>query len=141
MSRNRRQVTRMIALEITPMIDVVFLLIIFFMTTAQFVAQTRAYLDLPLEAGEQEEEAAEAGLVINLTVDGDIIVASQTVTVDELSDLVNEETARQQSKGSEVTRLLIRADRRADSTQLNEVVSRLQTLGVGVARVATEVPR
>ena len=41
--RNRRKLT---TVEMTPMIDVVFLLIIFFMTTAQFARQTRAEVDL-----------------------------------------------------------------------------------------------
>ncbi|MEC9372838.1 MAG: biopolymer transporter ExbD, partial [Planctomycetota bacterium] len=38
-------------IDITAMIDVVFLLIIFFMTTAQFVKMTRAEVDLPRETG------------------------------------------------------------------------------------------
>ncbi|NCO69562.1 MAG: biopolymer transporter ExbD, partial [Acidobacteria bacterium] len=36
-------------LDLTAMIDVIFLLIIFFMTTAQFVERARAELDLPKE--------------------------------------------------------------------------------------------
>ena len=44
---------RHLAVEITPMIDVVFLLIIFFMVTARFARDTRAELNLPQEKGEQ----------------------------------------------------------------------------------------
>ena len=42
-----RQRRRSVAVDITPMIDVVFLLIIFFMTTAQFAQLTKAEVDLP----------------------------------------------------------------------------------------------
>ena len=50
-----RERSRSLHIEITPMIDVVFLLIIFFMTTAQFARMTRAELSLPVEPGDQEQ--------------------------------------------------------------------------------------
>ena len=75
MKRRGARVQHMIALEITPMIDVVFLLIVFFMTTAQFARVTRTELDLPLEQGEQEEQPEEAGFVVNINADGSIILA------------------------------------------------------------------
>jgi biopolymer transport protein ExbD len=71
-----RQRRDSIAVDITPMIDVVFLLIIFFMTTAQYALLTRTELDLPKEKGEQREEAEEAGLVVNITSDGQLIVSA-----------------------------------------------------------------
>ncbi len=43
-----RHTERGVAVDLTPMIDVVFLLIIFFMTTAQFARLTRADVELPL---------------------------------------------------------------------------------------------
>ena len=53
---------------------------------------------------------------------------------------VGQEAARQADR-SEAVKLLIRADRNADTTHLNRVVTRLKDLGVGLARIATEVPR
>jgi biopolymer transport protein ExbD len=47
-----RQRRDSITVDITPMIDVVFLLIIFFMTTAQYALLTRTELNLPKEKGE-----------------------------------------------------------------------------------------
>ena len=35
---------------------------------------------------------------------------------------------------------MIRADRGGDTGRLNQVIGRLQALGVGAARLATEVP-
>ena len=130
----------MASVDMAPMIDVVFLLIIFFMTTAQFARLTRAEIDLPQEKGEQEEQSEEAGLVINLTDTGEIIVASRTMTLAELEGLVRDEIARSPDGGAGV-KLLLRADRNADTAHLNRLITRLQDLGVGAARVATEVPR
>ena len=123
------------------MIDVVFLLIIFFMVAAQFARITRAELDLPQEKGEQEQAAEEAGLVINLLADGSIVVAERTVGIDELLQIVQEEIDRLPSGDPRNVKLLIRADRNNDTTTLNDLFNRLQSLGVGAARLATEVPR
>ena len=38
-------------------------------------------------------------------------------------------------------KLMIRADRNADTITLNAIIARLQRSGVGAARLATEVPR
>jgi biopolymer transport protein ExbD len=131
---------RLRSIEITPMIDVVFLLIIFFMTTARFAKDTRAELDLPQERGEQQETAEEAGLVVNVTAEGTIIVAQQEVSLDDLEQIVTAEVARMQGRKAEAAKLMIRADRNAPSDRLNLVIARLQRLGVGAARLATEVP-
>ena len=137
----RTQSVRVRSFEITPMIDVVFLLIIFFMTTARFALETRADLDLPKEQGEQQEESEEAGIVINIDETGAIIVDRQTITLDGLERIVIAEVSRLRGRDPEPLKLMIRADRNGDSARLNQVVSRLQRAGVGAARLATEVPR
>ena len=136
-----RQASRTIEIELTPMIDVVFLLIIFFMVAAQFARITRAELDLPQEKGEQEQAAEEAGLVINLLADGSIEVAQRTIGIEELLQIVQEEIDRLPSGDPRNVKLLIRADRNNDTATLNDLFNRLRSLGVGAARLATEVPR
>jgi biopolymer transport protein ExbD len=126
--------------EITPMIDVIFLLIIFFMTTAQVARFTRAEVDLPKERGEQSAETDEAGLVINLTAEGEIIIASRVVDITELESIVRGELRRDPDLPAHQLKLLLRADRNAAAGHLNRLVSLLESLGVGQARLATEVP-
>jgi len=128
---------RVLPLEIAPMIDVVFLLIIFFMTTAQFARITRAELDLPQEPGEQRP-AEEAGVVINVMRDGTLIVNERTVSLPELIVMVEDEMAR--VGGPAGLKLILRADREAPAARMNEVITRLQQLGIYTARVATEIP-
>ena len=136
-----RERNRSLHIEITPMIDVVFLLIIFFMTTAQFARMTRAELALPIEPGEQERAPEEAGLVINLTRAGEIIVSDQTLDLAELEQLVRQEIQLHSDRPARQLKLLIRADKNANSARLNEVVRLLQGMDIGHARLATEVPR
>ncbi len=136
----RAHAERMRSIEITPMIDVVFLLIIFFMATARFAEVTRADLDLPRERGEQQETSDEAGIVVNIEANGQIIVGQRDVTLEELDTLVLDEISRLRGRNPELLKLMIRADRNCDSARLNQIVVRLQKIGVGAARLATETP-
>jgi biopolymer transport protein ExbD len=139
--RARLQRDHVATIDMTPMVDVVFLLIIFFLTTAQFALLTRAAVSLPQERGEQEEQGEEAGLVINLTREGRLIVAARTMTLPELEPLVRDEIRRAPDATAATARVLVRADRDCDTAHLNRLVRHLQEMGVGSARVATEVPR
>jgi biopolymer transport protein ExbD len=132
---------RSVAVDITPMIDVVFLLIIFFMTTAQFAQLTRAEVELPLERGEQQTLAEQAGIVVNITREGQLIVSGRAVSLAKLEAIVRSEIAREPDRPAQQLKLLIRADRDAPAARLNRVVEVLRPLGVGAARLATEVPR
>ena len=126
--------------DITAMIDVVFLLIIFFMTTAQVAQLTRTEIDLPLERGEQLATPDEAGLVINITGDGEIVVASRTIDLVGLEQIVRGELSKDPKELAHELKLILRADRNAAAAHLNRVVALLESLGVGTARLATEVP-
>ncbi len=123
------------------MIDVVFLLIIFFMTTAQVAQLTRTEIDLPLERGDQLTTPDEAGLVINISASGEIIVASRVVGLAELEGIVRSEIRKDPQRPADQLKLLLRADRTVAALYLNRVVRLLESLGVGAARLATEVPR
>ncbi len=131
--------SRELLVELTPMIDVVFLLIIFFMVTSEFARDVRAELDLPKLPGEQQEENEEAGVVVNIDEQGNIIlnVSEDPVTLEELRKqlqvyFITDNTTEQ--------RVLLRADRRASTGRLNEVVRVLHEIGVPAARMGTEIP-
>lgn len=74
-SRNKQD--RLLPVDMTPMIDIVFQLLIFFLTTAQLAQFSRAELDLPQEEGEQTEAVEEAGIIVNLLADGTIQIAGE----------------------------------------------------------------
>ncbi len=125
--------------EMTPMIDIVFLLIIFFMVAAQFAQQARLEMQLPQERGESLKDAQSTGLVINIRKDGAIIldVDSPPITIDSLDEKIKLAIS---SKTAPWESLLIRADQNASSTTLNEVFRLLNKHGLSATRLATEVP-
>lgn len=137
--QGNRQRSRSLLVELTPMIDVVFLLIIFFMVTSEFARDVRAELELPQLPGEQKEQPEEAGLVINIDENGAILlsVSEDPVTLEELRQRLEEAFL---SSGSTGDHVLLRADKRASTTRLNEVVRLLHEVGVGSTRMGTEVP-
>jgi len=119
------------------MVDVVFLLIVFFMTAARFAREQRAPMELPREAGEVEQEEA-AGLVVNLLDDGRIVVQDEAVDGERLETLVLAHLeAGRRGGGATVT---VRADRRGSTDALNGLVRRLEELGVDGVSVGTERP-
>src|SRR5262249_61355982 len=86
---------------VTSMLDINFLLIMFFMMTAQFQKENRAELQLPPEHGEREAEHDEAGLVINITNRGEIVVSHDPITMDELKRRGEAENASRPSGAAE----------------------------------------
>lgn len=129
---------RQLLLELTSMVDIVFLLIIFFMVTSEFARDARAEVDLPLLKGEQVEQSEEAGLFINIDATGNIILSTSEspVTIAQLSDRI--QRLVQQESSPKVT---LRADRNASIIRFNAVIRALNESGVSSARIATEVPR
>ena len=132
----RRPRERQLPLDMTPMIDIVFQLLIFFLVTAQLSQYSRADLDLPEEAGEKTDAATEAGLSINVLADGTYEIASGAVGIDEIRSLASD-LARESEARGETARPLVRADRNAPTSALNLILSTLQKAGIPAVRIAT----
>ncbi|MCI0677365.1 MAG: biopolymer transporter ExbD [Phycisphaerales bacterium] len=138
---NRRQMQRNdFGVVVTSMLDINFLLIMFFMMTAHFQRETHSRLALPQEAGETQPQPDEAGLVINITQAGDIVVSGKTINLQDLRELAQAQVAKLAQDNPAALKLMVRADRNANTQDLNRVVSMLRELGVGTIRIATEVP-
>lgn len=118
--------------DMTPMVDVVFLLLIFFLTTAQMAQSARTQLDLPAEEGEENEDAARSALVVNVDATGAFIVMDDAVSGAELQGIARDAAVR-----SPEAIPVVRADRRAPSERLNQVMNALREAGFLSARLAT----
>lgn len=132
--------SRTLSPDITPMIDVVFLLIIFFLTTSSLIELTRAPVELPEEPGREVAEEQRAGVVVNVMSTGELVVESQSLTRDEFLRRVDGEIARLGGDASRLD-LLLRADRSASLVHVNELAEALMEREVRSWRLATEVPR
>jgi len=134
--RKNSSAPRSVAIDMTPMIDIVFQLLIFFLVTAQMAEQTRAQLNLPKEQGEQSKDTEQAGLTVNILADGSIVVDGATISLEELDQAVDGAIAR--AGGADMLKPLVRADRACDAARLNEVFARLAARGLPAIRLATE---
>ena len=125
--------------EMTPMIDIVFLLIIFFMVAAQFAQQAHVSLELPEETGEKDENKAQATLVINILEDGSLVIDNSdgAIALSEVDLMVGDTI---QSNDVDWKNIIIRADENANASSLNEVLVILSKHGLSATNIATESP-
>jgi len=128
----------MITVDLTPMIDVVLQLIIFFMLTSRFGDLRRTEIDLPKQPGDHTQAKREPALIIDLTGDGRMLVDSRSVSLVELERLTQAGLA---SAGeTEPFDVLIRPDRNAPAQDLDRVLSRLAAVGVRSWKLGTVEP-
>lgn len=133
---SKRRHSTMPDLNMTPMIDVVFQLLIFFMTIPQVAALIQEPLELPKLKGTEDQQ--QLTLTINVTQTGDLRMGGQRTTIAGLVSFVSGELA---SVGGDASRLtvVVRADERGDSRAVNEVVAALSKLGIRMIRIAVQV--
>ncbi|MCA9229243.1 MAG: biopolymer transporter ExbD [Planctomycetales bacterium] len=101
--------SRSIEFNVTPLIDIIFLLIIFFLVSSH-LAQQETQLELPLPVAASGHEATgrkSPRVTINLLSDGRLFLGSDEVVADELPRRLQVE--REQT--SEAIEVRIRADR------------------------------
>ena len=109
--------------DLTPMIDVILLLIIFFMLSSQFATSELRPVDLPREAGvAPSSESASAKLVIDIDRDGRYSVLGEPF---ELSALSARLTTSQGASGTRHSGIVVRADRNGSSAALNRLAAAL----------------
>ncbi len=131
--------------QLAPMIDIVFLLLIFFLVTYQITEQEKDLKVTVPTTSEGSQKARVANkIVINLSVDGEITISGEVYTKDQLrqklerivkaAELANEGGADQQP-------VRIRADRDGRNQQLLELVDEIQKAGIWNIDFATRSPK
>ncbi len=83
--------------NLTPLIDIVFLLLVFFMLTSHFVRDEVINIDLPeADSGEALDEPQQIEIIINEA--GEYLIHSEIVTLEALELLLIEELKEQKEK-------------------------------------------
>ncbi len=124
-----------ISMNMTPLIDVVFLLIIFFLVSSHLAQQeTQLELDLPDAASGDPEEANPIArrVTLNLLADGALMLAGEVTPVERLQERLAHE--KQQAESPLEVRL--RADRSATYGQVEPVLVACAKAGVWNLRFA-----
>lgn len=120
-------------INMTPMIDVTFLLLIFFMTVNQISNTNAEPVELPQLKGSQDQ--SEAVITVNVDQLGDIIVSGNRLSLGQFASLVGTELAANESDPTRI-RVVLRADRRGTSRVVNEIVAMLVRLDIRQVRIA-----
>ena len=112
--------------QMAPMIDMVFLLIIFFMTASHLSASKSKTLDIPVANHGVIPKERPDRWTVNVTADGAIFSGQAPVTVDELKRLVTERV-----KQDPDMKVYLRADKLTPHKQVKSVMSAMAEAGVG----------
>ena len=121
--------------DLTPMIDIVFQLLIFFMVTAVFAVTPG--LDIKLPEAEEAQAPEKENLFIVVDQDGNMKLNHQTVTFSNLKDKIQEK--RQLLDNT--TMIIIQGDERATHGQIVQIMDIARQVGVVDQIIATESNR
>lgn len=124
------------AFQMAPMIDVVFLLIIFFMVTANMSQQERVPVDIPVASHSVRPDDPSGRGVVSIDVKGDVYAGTAKVDMDQLRDLTL--VRLKENPGFKV---FLRADRKTPHKHVREAMRVIAEAGVAdiiFASYATE---
>ncbi|MEN1679346.1 MAG: biopolymer transporter ExbD [Planctomycetota bacterium] len=127
MKTPRRAEPRSIGMNVTPMIDVVFLLIIFFLVSSHLARQeTQLELNLPVAAGDEPTDAARPRVTLNVLADGSVLLGGEALPMDQIERRLAYEQ-QQSETGIEVR---IRGDRAAEYRTVEPLLAACAKAGV-----------
>jgi len=112
--------------QMAPMIDMVFLLIIFFMTASHLSANKSKDLDIPVATHGVVPKDRPDRWTVNIMADGAIFSGQTPVTVEELKGMVSE----RREKDPEL-KVYLRADKLTPHKQVKSVMGAMAEAGIG----------
>lgn len=124
-------------LELAPMIDVVFLLLIFFIVTWQF-ARFERDMDISVPAAEEAEntDRQTGEIIVNVREDGSIILNGRDVSEDELLDKL-----RAISEAYPDQAVILRGASEANFQAIINVLDQIKKAGIWNVAFATTKPQ
>lgn len=125
------------SVELTPLIDVVFLLLIFFMVSTTFVRETQLKIDLPEAQGEASERDPN---VVEIAIDrsGSYAINGQSVANKQLQTLMRALEAT--TDGDSSKSLIITADANASHQSVVRAMDAAGRLGLTRLSITTSAP-
>lgn len=117
-----KQSERRVTLDMSPMMDIVFLLLIFFLVTSTFLPDAGMDLELPESTTATPSEMAPT--MISVAEDGSLQLNGEAVTVEQLEQRV---AALPEADRQKIT---VRADARVDYGIIVRIIDALRNAGV-----------
>ncbi len=117
--------------EMTPLVDVVFLMLIFFMVSTSFTVSNSLKLELPAsKASSQDKQVKE--VLISITAKGQLYVQKEAVADGDLRRRILNVT-----QGDPNMRVVLRADAKSLHERMVFVMDTVRELGMGKLAIAT----
>jgi len=127
----RKQRREPFLVDITPLVDVVFLMLIFFMVSTSFNVSNTLKLELPASHATQQNKKAEE-VAISIDKKGQIYIQEEPVEDGDVRRRI-----LNISKGDPNMRVVLRADGDAKHKRIVYVLDTLRELGMGKIGIAT----
>ncbi|HAL12390.1 MAG TPA: hypothetical protein DCP67_01155 [Planctomycetaceae bacterium] len=134
---NNAKQSRPMQLNMTSMIDIVFLLIIFFMIVSQISETNKEQIELPALSAELEQQSAK--MTVNINADSEVIVSGESIGTNQLQAMISQELAEVDGNTNRLF-VTLRVDRNALTDRANEVMRILNGAGIPGVRVAVAAP-
>ena len=123
-----------VGFNMTPMIDIVFLLIIFFMTVSQITRVTDQPLALP-RVTDGDQTAKTATVTLNLNATGEIVVAGNKLSLENCLSAMRDQLKKFENDPDRI-HVQLRCDRNCECKHVSRLLKRLSELGFKQVRSA-----
>jgi biopolymer transport protein ExbD len=125
--------------DLTPLIDVVFLLLIFFMVSTTFIRETQLRIDLPEASGQPAEQEPDT---IEITVDarGDYSVDDRLLLRSDLETLLRALEEVVEGRTRKEQRVIITADANASHQSVVRAMDAAGKVGLSRISITTRQP-
>ena len=117
--------------NVTPLLDIVFIMLIFFIVTSTFVKEPGVEVSRPEAATAEERKFA--SILVAITEENEIWINKEQVELEEVRILV-EELARENPKATAV----VQADAKSETRYLVEVVNQIRSAGITDVAASTD---
>jgi len=132
LNRAYRRASTEVEINLTPMLDVVFILLIFFIITASFVQET----DIKISLSQAESVVSQEKASIRISIDryGEIRIKNQAMDIRTLQSVLREMHLENPQRA-----VIILADKASDNASLVRVLDRVHRAGIENIAIAAEL--
>jgi biopolymer transport protein ExbD len=134
----RQQRYSEVSVNVTPLIDVVFLLLIFFMVSTTFTKESHLTLELPEADGEQQLEQIESVEIV-ISAKGQYVVNGQTLVNNRLDTL--KKALKEVSVGDTSLPMIITADAKTEHQLVIRAMDAAGQMGFAHLSLTTQQPQ
>jgi len=130
MARRHRREEEDAAIDMTPMLDIVFIMLIFFIVTTSFVKEAGIQVDKP-EANNSTTPPKNSNIFIAINENGDIWMDKRMVDVERVQANLEKMLAEQPTEA-----VIVQADKEAKHGKVMKVMDQIKAAGIDKIVVA-----